>query len=210
MAVFSWLSDDRSQFLVSDDRSFLLVVDLRASDERRFLSACSLAGKERHDVAFQPVGRNVRLPIMSLDLGKEVLDLLEENLSLVSSFRFRVSDYEFVWSYPISVGCFQFVRFVLEKEDFSNESFLVVSVGDVLWLNGVSVGGDPSWVLFSLRDSILSLVSPSQDTAVSKAQTFRYNNLGGIVYGYLCRFGRFILGRFGRICSFFKGRFGGG
>jgi len=195
VATVSWLSSDYSKFLVSDDRSFQLFVDVLASEERKFLTLDLLSGSDRFDFSHQSVGRNARFEIFSLDYAKAVLDLLEREFhkSGFYPFRFRVSESELVAGYPTGVGCFVFIRFFLDREESVDKSFLSVSVSDTLWLSGASFGSDPYWVLFALRDIKFGLSSMSSEDAVSS----RYKHLGGYIYGAFRKW-RAILGRFGR------------
>ncbi len=196
MATFSWLSSDRSKFLVSDDRSFQLFVDLLASDDRRFLTLDLLSGDDRFDFSHQAVGRNARFEIFSLEDAKDLLDLIEREFdrSGFYPFRFRISESELVAGYPIDVGCFVFVRIFADRDKFADKSFLSVSVSDMLWLSGVSLGSDPYWVLFALRDVRSGLSSVSSEGLAS----VRYKHLGGFTYGSYFRNWRSILGRFWR------------
>ena len=195
MATVSWLASDCSKFLVSDDLSFQLFVDMLASDERKFLTLDLLSGHDRFEFSHQSVGRNARFEVFSLDNGKDLLDLLEQEFykSGVYSFRFRISESELVAGYPTGIGCFVFIRFFLDREEAVDKSFLSVSVSDTLWLNGVNLGSDPYWILFALRDIRSGLFPVSSEDKVSS----RYKHLGGSIYGAFRKW-RAILGRFGR------------
>jgi hypothetical protein len=202
VATVSWLSSDHSKFLVSDDRSFQLFVDMLASDDRRFLTLDLLSGEDRFDFSHQSVGRSARFEVVSLDVARDILDLLEQEFSRSSfyPFRFRVSDSELVAGYSTGFGGFVFIRFFLDLEEAVSRSFLSVSVSDVLWLSGVNLGSNPYWVLFALRDVRSNLSSNS-----SKNKVFvRYKHLGGFVYESFLRKWRVILGRFGRWWSRFR------
>jgi hypothetical protein len=206
VATVSWLSSDHSKFLVSDDRSFQLFVDLLASDDRRFLTLDLLSGEDRFDFSHQSVGRNARFELFSLDAARELLDLLDQEFAKSGfyPFRLRVSESELVVGYHTGFGSFVFIRFLLDLEEATSRSFLSVSVSDVLWLSGVSLGSNPYWVLFALRDVRSDLPSNS-----SKSEIFgRYKHLGGFVYGSFLRKWRVILGRFGRWWSEWWSRFG--
>jgi len=195
VATVSWLASDCSKFLVSDDLSFQLFVDMLASDERKFLTLDLLSGHDRFEFSHQSVGRNARFEVFSLDNGKDLLDLLEQEFykSGVYSFRFRISESELVAGYPTGIGCFVFIRFFLDREEAVDKSFLSVSVSDTLWLNGVNLGSDPYWILFALRDIRSGLFPVSSEDKVSS----RYKHLGGSIYGAFRKW-RAILGRFGR------------
>ena len=195
MATVSWLASDCSKFLVSDDLSFQLFVDMLASDERKFLTLDLLSGHDRFEFSHQSVGRNARFEVFSLDDGKDLLDLLEQEFykSGVYSFRFRISESELVAGYPTGIGCFVFIRFFLDREEAVDKSFLSVSVSDTLWLNGVNLGSDPYWILFALRAIKSDLSSMSSENKVFS----RYKHLGGYIYGAFRKW-RAILGRFGR------------
>jgi len=195
VATVSWLSSDYSKFLVSDDRSFQLFVDMLASDDRKFLTLDLLSGSDRFEFSHQSVGRNARFEIVSLDDTKDLLDLLEQEFdkSGVYPFRFRVSESELVAGYPNGIGCFVFIRFFLDREQAIDKSFLSVSVSDMLWLSGASLGSDPYWVLFALRGIKSDLSSMSSENVVFS----RYKHLGGSIYGSFRKW-RAILGRFGR------------
>ena len=195
MATVSWLASDCSKFLVSDDLSFQLFVDMLASDERKFLTLDLLSGHDRFEFSHQSVGRNARFEVFSLDNGKDLLDLLEQEFykSGVYSFRFRISESELVAGYPTGIGCFVFIRFFLDREEAVDKSFLSVSVSDMLWLSGASLGSDPYWILFALRGIKSDLSSMSFENKVSS----RYKHLGGSIYGTFGKW-RAILGRFGR------------
>jgi len=205
VATVSWLSSDYSKFLVSDDRSFQLFVDMLASDERKFLTLDLLSGNDRFEFSHQSVGRNARFEIFSLDGGKDLLDLLEQEFdkSGFYPFRFRVSESELVAGYPTGIGCFVFIRFFLDREEAIDKSFLSVSVSDMLWLSGANLGSDPYWVLFALRDVRSGLSSMSSENVVSS----RYKHLGGSIYGAFRKW-RAILGRFGRWWSAWWSRLG--
>ena len=195
MATVSWLSSDCSKFLVSDDRSFQLFVDVLASDDRKFLTLDLLSGSDRFEFSHQSIGRNARFEIFSLEDGKDLLGVLEGQFdqSGFYPFRFRVSESELVAGYSTGFGSFVFIRFVLDCEESVDKSFLSVSVSDTLWLSGVSLGSDPYWVLFALRDVKSGLSSKlSEDVVFS-----RYKHLGGSIYGAFRKW-RAILGRFGR------------
>ena len=196
MATVSWLSSDYSKFLISDDRSFQLFVDMLASDERKFLTLDLLSGKDRFEFSHQSVGRNARFEIFSLENAKDLLDLLEHEFykSGFYPFRFRISESELVAGYPTGIGCFMFIRFFLDREEEANKSFLSVSVSDMLWLSDVNLGLDPYWVLFALRDIRSGLSSMSSEKVVFS----RYKHLGGSVYGSYFRHWWAILGRFRR------------
>jgi len=195
MATVSWLSSDYSKFLVSDDRSFQLFVDMLASDERKFLTLDLLSGNDLFEFSHQNVGRNARFEVFSLDDAKDLLDVLEQEFhsSGFYPFRFRVSESELVAGYPTGVGCFVFIRFFLDREAATDKSFLSVSVSDMLWLSGASLGSDPYWILFALRGIRSDLSSMSSGDRVSS----RYKHLGGSIYGAFRKW-RAILGRFGR------------
>ena len=195
MATVSWLSSDCSKFLVSDDRSFQLFIDILALDERKFLTLDLLSGDDRFEFSHQSVGRNARFEIFSLEDGKDLLDMLDQEFykSGVYSFRFRVSESELVAGYPTGIGCFVFIRFFLDREEAVDKSFLSVSVSDMLWLSGASLGSDPYWILFALRGIKSDLSSMSFENKVSS----RYKHLGGSIYGTFGKW-RAILGRFGR------------
>ena len=195
MATVSWLASDYSKFLVSDDRSFQLFVDMLASDDRKFLTLDLLSGRDRFEFSHQSVGRNARFEIFSLDDGKDLLDVLEQEFhkSGVYPFSFRVSESELVAGYPADVGSFVFIRFFLDREESVEKSFLSVSVSDMLWLSGASLGSDPYWILFALRGIKSDLSSMSFENKVSS----RYKHLGGSIYGTFRKW-RAILGRFGR------------
>jgi hypothetical protein len=205
VATFSWLSSDYSKFLVSDDRSFQLFVDMLASDERKFLMLDLLSGNDRFEFSHQSVGRNARFEIFSLDDAKDLLDLLEQEFdkSGLYPFRFRASESELVAGYPTGIGCFMFIRFFLDREESIDKSFLSVSVSDMLWLSGASLGSDPYWVLFALRDIRSGLSSMSFENTVSS----RYKHLGGSIHGAFRKW-RAILGRFGRWWSAWWSRLG--
>jgi hypothetical protein len=204
VATVSWLSPDCSKFLVSDDLSFQLFVDMLASNERKFLTLDLLSGRDRFEFSHQSVGRNVRFEIFSFEEAKDLLDLLEQEFSGSGfyPFRFRVSESELVAGYPTGIGCFMFIRFFLDREESINKSFLSVSVSDVLWLSGVNLGLDPYWVFFALRDVKSGLSSKPFEDVVSS----RYKHLGGSIYGAF-REWRAILGRFGRWWSAWWSRF---
>ena len=195
MATVSWLSSDCSKFLVSDDRSFQLFIDILALDERKFLTLDLLSGDDRFEFSHQSVGRNARFEIFSLEDGKDLLDMLDQEFykSGVYSFRFRVSESELVAGYPTGIGSFVFIRFFLDREEAIDKSFLSVSVSDMLWLSGASLGSDPYWILFALRGIKSDLSSMSFENKVSS----RYKHLGGSIYGTFGKW-RAILGRFGR------------
>ena len=195
MATVSWLSSDCSKFLVSDDRSFQLFIDILALDERKFLTLDLLSGDDRFEFSHQSVGRNARFEIFSLEDGKDLLDMLDQEFykSGVYSFRFRVSESELVAGYPTGIGSFVFIRFFLDREEAIDKSFLSVSVSDMLWLSGASLGSDPYWILFALRGIKSDLASMSFENKVSS----RYKHLGGSIYGTFGKW-RAILGRFGR------------
>ena len=190
-----WLSSDHSKFLVSDDRSFQLFVDMLALDDRKFLTLDLLSGHDRFEFSHQSVGRNARFEIFSLDYAKAVLDLLEHEFdkSDYYPFRFRVSESELVAGYSTGFGSFVFIRFFLDREEAVDKSFLSVSVSDTLWLSGASLGSDPYWILFALRGIKSDLSSMSSENKVFS----RYKHLGGSIYD-LFRQWRAILGRFGR------------
>jgi len=200
-----WLSSDHSKFLVSDDRSFQLFVDVLASDDRKFLTLDLLSGHGRFEFSHQSVGRNARFEISSLDYAKAVLDLLEQEFdkSDYYPFRFRVSESELVAGYSTGFGSFMFIRFFLDREESIGKSFLSVSVSDTLWLSGVSLGSDPYWVLFALRDIKSGLFSRFLGGMVSS----RYKHLGGSIYGSYFRQWWSILGRFRRWWSVWWSRF---
>jgi len=204
VATVSWLSADYSKFLVSDDRFFQLFVDMLASDDRKFLTLDLLSGSDRFEFSHQSVGRNARFEMFSLDDAKDLLDLLEQEFdkSGFYPFRFRVSESELVAGYPTGIGCFMFIRFFLDREEAVDKLFLSVSVNDMLWLSGVSLGSDPYWVLFALRDIKFGLFSKSFEDVVSS----RYKHLGGSIYGAFRKW-RAILGRFGRWWSACWSRF---
>jgi hypothetical protein len=204
VATVSWLSSDYSKFLVSDDLSFQLFVDMLASDDRKFLTLDLLSGHDRFDFSHQSVGRNARFEIFSLEDGKDLLDLLEEKFheSGFYPFRFRVSESELVVGYPTGIGCFMFIRFSLDREESINKSFLSVSVSDMLWLSNANLGSDPYWVLFALRDIRSGLSFMSSENMVSS----RYKHLGGSIYGSFRKW-RSILGRFRRWWSVWWSRF---
>jgi hypothetical protein len=204
VATVSWLSSNYSKFLVSDDLSFQLFVDMLASDERKFLTLDLLSGKDRFEFSHQSVGRNARFQIFSLEDAKDLLDLLDQEFykSGFYPFRFRASESELVAGYPTGIGCFMFIRFFLDREESVDKSFLSVSVSDTLWLNGVNLGLDPYWVLFALRDVKSGLSSKFSDGAVSS----RYKHLGGSIYGSFRKWWA-ILGRFGRWWSAWWSRF---
>ena len=195
MATVSWLSSDCSKFLVSDDRSFQLFIDILALDERKFLTLDLLSGDDRFEFSHQSVGRNARFEIFSLEDGKDLLDMLDQEFykSGVYSFRFRVSESELVAGYPTGIGSFVFIRFFLDREEAIDKSFLSVSVSDMLWLSGASLGSDPYWILFALRGIKSDLSSMSFENKVFS----RYKHLGGSIYGAFRKW-RAILGRFGR------------
>jgi len=195
VATVSWLSSDYSKFLVSDDRSFQLFVDMLASDDRKFLTLDLLSGSDRFEFSHQSVGRNARFEIVSLDDTKDLLDLLEHEFdkSDYYPFRFRVTESELIAGYPNGIGSFVFIRFFLDREEAVDKSFLSVSVSDTLWLNGVNLGSDPYWVLFALRGIKSDLSSMSSEDKVFS----RYKHLGGSIYGSFRKW-RAILGRFGR------------
>jgi len=195
VATVSWLSSDCSKFLVSDDRSFQLFIDILALDERKFLTLDLLSGDDRFEFSHQSVGRNARFEIFSLEDGKDLLDMLDQEFykSGVYSFRFRVSESELVAGYPTGIGSFVFIRFFLDREEAIDKSFLSVSVSDMLWLSGASLGSDPYWILFALRGIKSDLSSMSFENKVSS----RYKHLGGSIYGTFGKW-RAILGRFGR------------
>jgi len=204
VATVSWLSSDHSKFLVSDDVSFQLFVDMLASDDRKFLTLDLLSGNDRFEFSHQSVGRNARFEIFSLEDGKDLLDLLEQEFhrSGFYTFRFRVSESELVAGYPVDIGCFMFIRFFIDREQVVDKSFLSVSVSDMLWLSGANLGSDPYWVLFALRDFKSGLSSKfSEDMAFS-----RYKHLGGSIYGSFRKWWS-ILGRFGRWWSAWWSRF---
>ena len=205
MVTVSWLSSDYSKFLVSDDRSFQLFVDMLASDDRKFLTLDLLSGRDRFEFSHQSVGRNARFEIFSLDDGKDLLDVLEQEFhkSGVYPFSFRVSESELVAGYPADVGSFVFIRFFLDREESVEKSFLSVSVSDMLWLSGASLGSDPYWILFALRGIKSDLASMSFENKVSS----RYKHLGGSIYGTFRKW-RAILGRFGRWWSVWWSRLG--
>jgi hypothetical protein len=195
VATVSWLSTDYSKFLVSDDRSFQLFVDMLASDERKFLTLDLLSGNDRFEFSHQSVGRNARFEIFSFEEAKGILDLLEQEFSNSGfyPFRFRVSESELVAGYPTGIGCFMFIRFFLDREESINKSFLSVSVSDVLWISNSNFGSDPYWVLFALRDIRSGLFFMSSENVVSS----RYKHLGGSIYGAFRKW-RALLGRFRR------------
>jgi hypothetical protein len=205
VATVSWLSSDYSKFLVSDDLSFQLFVDMLASDDRKFLTLDLLSGHDRFEFSHQSVGRNARFEIFSLDEGKDLLDVLEQEFckSDFYPFRFRISESELVAGYPTGVGCFMFIRFFLDREEAVDKSFLSVSVSDTLWLSGVNLGADPYWVLFALRDVKSGLSSKFSGDMVSS----RYKHLGGFIYGSFRKW-RAILGRFWRWWSAWWSRLG--
>jgi hypothetical protein len=205
VVTVSWLSSDYSKFLVSDDRSFQLFVDMLASDDRKFLTLDLLSGRDRFEFSHQSVGRNARFEIFSLDDGKDLLDVLEQEFhkSGVYPFSFRVSESELVAGYPADVGSFVFIRFFLDREESVEKSFLSVSVSDMLWLSGASLGSDPYWILFALRGIKSDLASMSFENKVSS----RYKHLGGSIYGTFRKW-RAILGRFGRWWSVWWSRLG--
>jgi len=205
VATVSWLASDYSKFLVSDDRSFQLFVDMLASDDRKFLTLDLLSGRDRFEFSHQSVGRNARFEIFSLDDGKDLLDVLEQEFhkSGVYPFSFRVSESELVAGYPADVGSFVFIRFFLDREESVEKSFLSVSVSDMLWLSGASLGSDPYWILFALRGIKSDLASMSFENKVSS----RYKHLGGSIYGTFRKW-RAILGRFGRWWSVWWSRLG--
>ena len=207
MATVSWLSSDCSKFLVSDDRSFQLFVDMLALDERKFLTLDLLSGRDRFEFSHQSVGRNIRFEIFSLEDGKNLLNVLEQEFhrSGFYPFRFRISESELVAGYPTGIGCFGFIRFFLDREEAIDKSFLSVSVSDTLWLNGVNLGSDPYWILFALRAIKSDLSSMSSENKVSS----RYKHLGGSIYGTFRKW-RAILGRFGRWWSAWWSRLGRG
>jgi hypothetical protein len=177
-----------------------------ASDDRKFLTLDLLSGHDRFEFSHQSVGRNARFEVFSLEDGRDLLDLLEQEFSKsgLYPFRFRVSESELVAGYSTGFGSFVFIRFVLDREEPVDKSFLSVSVSDTLWLNGVNLGSDPYWVLFALRDVKSGLSSMSSDGAVSS----RYKHLGGSTYGAYFRKWRAILGRFRRWWSAWWSRIG--
>jgi hypothetical protein len=181
VATVSWLSPDCSKFLVSDDRSFQLFVDMLASEERKFLTLDLLSGHDRFEFSHQSVGRNARFEIFSFEEVKDLLDLLEQEFSKSGfyPFRFRASESELVAGYPTGIGCFMFIRFFLDREESINKSFLSVSVSDMLWFSNATFGSDPYWVLFALRDIRSGLSSMSSENVVFS----RYKHLGGSIYG---------------------------
>ena len=205
MATVSWLSSDGSKFLVSDDHSFQLFVDMLALDERKFLTLDLLSGRDRFEFSHQSVGRNIRFEIFSLEDGKDLLDVLEQEFhrSGFYPFRFRISESELVAGYPTGIGCFGFIRFFLDREEAIDKSFLSVSVSDTLWLSGASLGSDPYWILFALRAIKSDLSSMSSENKVFS----RYKHLGGYIYGAFRKW-RAILGRFGRWWSAWWSRLG--
>ena len=205
MATVSWLSSDCSKFLVSDDHSFQLFIDMLALDERKFLTLDLLSGRDRFEFSHQSVGRNIRFEIFSLEDGKDLLDVLEQEFhrSGFYPFRFRISESELVAGYPTGIGCFGFIRFFLDREEAIDKSFLSVSVSDTLWLSGASLGSDPYWILFALRAIKSDLSSMSSENKVFS----RYKHLGGYIYGAFRKW-RAILGRFGRWWSAWWSRLG--
>jgi len=205
VATVSWLSSDCSKFLVSDDHSFQLFIDMLALDERKFLTLDLLSGRDRFEFSHQSVGRNIRFEIFSLEDGKDLLDVLEREFhrSGFYPFRFRISESELVAGYPTGFGSFVFIRFFLDREEAIDKSFLSVSVSDTLWLSGASLGSDPYWILFALRAIKSDLSSMSSENKVFS----RYKHLGGYIYGAFRKW-RSILGRFGRWWSAWWSRLG--